>query len=271
MIFGSNQKLLMAGAGAGGAVGVPWEIYTAIAQAEFDVSAQSGAPYGLDFKTDGTAFYITDLSTGEVYQYSLSVAWDVTTASYVQSLTGLANTQPTGISIKDDGTRVFVSNTGDDIERYDLSAAWDLSSATYAGDFNSLTGSAQRGSTYVDSGTKFYQTSFFGLTYRYSLAVAWTLPSGSPDQTFNATTSGNITFAQGVFLKPDGTKMYISGDNNVVDQYDLSTAWDMSTATFVDSLTTAFAQPRSIHIKPDGTRAYIMSQNTAKIHQFKME
>ncbi|MDC1523980.1 hypothetical protein N8468_04640 [Planktomarina temperata] len=266
----SSQKLMMARAGAGGVAGVPWEIYTATAQAEFSVSAQSDAPYGLTFKTDGTAFYVAGIGVG-VWQYALSTAWDVTSASYVQSLTGMPNAQPTGISFKDDGTRLFISNTGDDIERYDLSTAWDLSTASYVGDYNRLTGGGQRGSTYADSGTKFYQTSFSGLTYRYSLGTAWTLPSGSPDQTFNATTSGNITYAQGVFLKPDGTKMYISGDNSVVDQYDLSTAWDMSTASFVDSLTTSFNQPRSMYIKSDGTRAYILSQITDKIHQFTME
>ena len=270
-MIGSAQKLLMARAGAGGVAGVPWEIYTATAQAEFSVSAQSGGPYGLTFKTDGTAFYVADVG-GAIYQYSLSTAWDVTSASYVQSLTGLANTQPTGISFKDDGTRLFISNTGDDIERYDLSTAWDLSTAIYVGDYNNLTGGAQRGSTYGDSGTKFYQTSFGGLTYRYSLGTAWTLPSGSPDQTFNATTSGgNIRFAQGVFFKPDGTKMYISGDTSVVDQYDLSSAWDMSTASFIDSFTSSFSQPRSMYIKADGTRAYIMSQSTHKIYQFTME
>ena len=42
--------------------------------------SQSTDPRGPVFKTDGTKMYLVTITT--VYQYSLSTAWDVTTASY---------------------------------------------------------------------------------------------------------------------------------------------------------------------------------------------
>ena len=36
-----------------------------------------------------------------------------------------------------------------------------------------------------------------------------------------------------IFFKPDGTYFYISGSSNTVHQYPLSSAWDLSTASFV--------------------------------------
>jgi len=51
------------------------------AQASFSVSTQSTSPRDIHFNSDGTIFYITD-ETNEIYEYSCSTAWDITTASY---------------------------------------------------------------------------------------------------------------------------------------------------------------------------------------------
>lgn len=45
-------------------------------------SGQGTHATGLSFKTDGTKMYILNATNDSVYQYSLSTAWDVSTASY---------------------------------------------------------------------------------------------------------------------------------------------------------------------------------------------
>ncbi|GAH99215.1 unnamed protein product, partial [marine sediment metagenome] len=42
---------------------------------------ECGEPYNLFFKPDGTKMYVVDLGA-EVFQYTLSTPWDVSTANY---------------------------------------------------------------------------------------------------------------------------------------------------------------------------------------------
>jgi hypothetical protein len=81
---------------------------------------------------------------------------------------------------------------------------------------------------------------------------------------FKATGTEDAT-PQDIYFKDDGTKMYILGDSgNEVNEYALSTAWDVSTAGFTTVFSTASQEtsPLGLYFKPDGTRMYICG-NTA--------
>lgn len=63
-----------------------WDLTTATETgAVLDVSGEvtgTGGPYGLDFKPDGTALVVGDTHGQAIYKYTLSAAWDLSTASY---------------------------------------------------------------------------------------------------------------------------------------------------------------------------------------------
>ena len=46
----------------------------------FSIVSQDGTPEGIYFKSDGTTMYMVGSATDAVYQYSLSTAWDVSSA-----------------------------------------------------------------------------------------------------------------------------------------------------------------------------------------------
>ena len=50
--------------------------------ASFSVTSQDITPTDIFFKPDGTKMYMLGDSSNTVYQYSLSTAWDIVTASY---------------------------------------------------------------------------------------------------------------------------------------------------------------------------------------------
>ena len=52
----------------------------------FSVNAQDIYPQSIDFNTDGTKMFYTGTQTSVLYEYELSTAWDITTASYVQNV-----------------------------------------------------------------------------------------------------------------------------------------------------------------------------------------
>ena len=77
-------------------------------------------------------------------------------------------------------------------------------------------------------------------------------------------TSGQISGERGVALSADGTKIFVvdgaSGDD--INEYALSTAFDLSTASFTDSfsLSSQDAAPHGVHFKPDGTSFFIVGR-----------
>jgi hypothetical protein len=247
----------------------------------FDLSSQDTSPEGLFFKPDGLKMYMIGKISDDVFQYSLSTAWDVSSASYdsvsYPIAQGQGETQPSAISFKSDGTRMFsIGTTTDTIYQHDLSTAWDLSSASLASG-NLIVSDQNTFPTslfFKPDGTRVYtagQNS--NRVVQWNLTTAWDVSSGDR---YNANGYFNIssqeTQINSVFLKPDGLKMYIVGNsNNTVFQYSLSTAWDVSSASY-DSVTYSFAtqgtQATSLFFKPDGRKMYSILASVDKVFQY---
>ena len=112
----------------------PWDITTASYSGNsLSVAAQDGSPFSIIFKTDGLKMYLVGSFTDTIYQYSLTTAWDISTASYDSvsfSVTSQASF-PVDVAFKGDGTKMYVlGNTVDTIFQYALSTAWDVSTAS---------------------------------------------------------------------------------------------------------------------------------------------
>ncbi|GAH58409.1 unnamed protein product, partial [marine sediment metagenome] len=102
-------------------------------------------------------------------------------------------------------------------------AAWNVTTASYLQLFNvSSEDLFPMGVFFKHDGTKMYVIgSFNGNVYEYDLSTAWNVTTASYLQLFDVSSEG--AFSLGVFFKPDGTKMYVTGFLNVYE-YDLSTA-----------------------------------------------
>ena len=115
-----------------------WDISTASFSQNFSVSAQDSSPQGVFFKPDGAKMYIAANSNDNVYEYDLSSAWDVSTASFSQSFSVSAqDASPTGIFFKPDGAKMYVlGSSADNVNEYDLSGSWDISTASFLQSFS---------------------------------------------------------------------------------------------------------------------------------------
>ena len=115
-------------------LGTAWDISTSSYLSQFSVNTQDSSPIGLFFKPDGYKMYVLGITGDAVYEYDLSSAWDVTTASFLQSFSvsaqdGLGR----GIFFSPNGDKLFfVGLTGDNVYEYGLTTAWDISSASYS-------------------------------------------------------------------------------------------------------------------------------------------
>ena len=239
----------------------------------FSVASEETTPTGLFFKSDGTKLYVCGQTGDDVNEYNLSTAWDLSTATYNQNFSVSAQeSSPAGIFFKADGTKMYIVGLlGGDILEYTLSTAWDVSTASYTQNFSV---SAQEvnpsGIYFKPDGTKMYHTGDNSDTvHEYNLSTSWDVSSASFSQSFSVSTQeGN---PKGVFFKSDGTKMYICGYNSdSVHEYNLSTAWDITTATYSVgfSVTAQENTPRDVFFKSDGTKMYILGNQRDKAHQY---
>ena len=176
------------------------------------------------FKPDGMKMYILGATGDDVNEYNLGTAWNVTTASYLQTFSiATQEISPTGVFFKTDGTKMYILGTaGDDVNEYNLSSAWNVSTASYLRTFY-IGGqeSFPNGMFFKPDGTKMYITGTnTDRVIEYDLTAPWNIATTSFVRNFYI--GGQETYPSGIFIKPDGTKMYIVGTvTDAVHEYDL--------------------------------------------------
>ena len=100
-----------------------WDVSTASYTDGFDVSSQDTEPRGLAFSTDGTKMFISGNTGNDINEYTLSTGFDVSTASYVDSLdVSSYDTDVRGMAFNDDGTTLFFHG-----QQNDKVHSWKLS------------------------------------------------------------------------------------------------------------------------------------------------
>jgi len=233
------------------------------------ISTQDGTPSGLFWKSDGTKLYEIGYNTDLIYEYSVSTAWDLSTASFNTSIS-TQDSAALGLFWKPDGTKLYELGTGSDlIYEYSVSTAWDLNTASYTGTSISTQDSAPSGLFWKSDGTKLYELGYnSGLIYEYSVSTAWDLNTATYSGTSISTQDSSPS---GLFWKSDGTKLYeIGNGSNLIYEYSVSTAWDLSTASFNTSISTQDGAPRGLFWKGDGTKMYEIGQGSDLIYEYNV-
>lgn len=203
-------------------------------------------------------------------------SWDLSTASYsnVSFSVAAQDLTPTGLFFKPNGAAMYVSgNTGDDINQYSLSTPWDVSTASFIQTFSvAAQDTAPREIYFRPDGLRMY---FIGASsndiFQYTLSTAWDISTASYNQAFSATTAE--TGSRGLFFKPDGTQMYFCGVIlDQITQYTLGTAWDISTASFVQSFNVGAnsLNPTGIFFKYDGRKVFFSSVTAQAVTEFSL-
>lgn len=224
--------------------------------------------------------YVMGSATGSVLQYGLSTAWDIGTAVETCKTLSVSTQEssPQGLELSADGTKLYVVGTATDtVYQYTLTTAWDVSSGSYASKSCSVNGSdtAPRGLFFKPDGTSFWIAGGTNTTvYQYDCSVAWDVSTGSAAGVSKSVSAQGTTLHD-VFFKSDGTKFFTvrSGTTDAVYQYSMSTAWDVSSASY-DSKSMAVGSqdsaPQGLAIRDDGTAAYIVGTTNDAAFQYSL-
>jgi hypothetical protein len=177
---------------------------------------------------------------------------------------GNSESDPTGIFFKPDGTKMFLVGYNDDqLKEFSLSTPWDLTSYTLTNALN-LTTSGPHDLYFSPDGTKFFWCdSNYRRVFKGEMSTAWdtstaTLYTANEDSYYEGSQPVAVHF------KSDGTRMFVgvtSGD--LVKEFDLSTAWDLSTVTATGNTyaihdVNSNSQPHGISFSNNGEIMYVV-------------
>ncbi len=195
----------------------------------------STSPFGLDFKTDGTKMYIGDVGLDSIREYNLSVAWDVSTGSFIQQ--EVLGFNPYSVRFRPDGLKMYVVDGNGLVYEYDISPAWDVTTSSFVQNKDlGPTSSGATSVTFNPTGTKLYTLAgSHDRVDEYNMTVAWDISTASLFQ--SQSISAQETTPYSVEIVNEGTKMFVnrSINPNDVHEYTLSTAYDITSASFVQT------------------------------------
>lgn len=195
-------------------------------------------PTDIFINPDGTRLFVIGWSTDKISQYNMSTPNDVSTASFVASISiSSQENQPYGLTASSDGTKFYITWFAQDrIWQYNLSAAWDITTAVVGS--NLTIGSQEWNAEWLDissDGNHIYLTwNAQDKIFQYDLATPYDISTAAYSSKFLSISAqeGN---PMGVRITPDGLKMFIIWTSyDAVKSYNLSVAFDVSTAVYDD-------------------------------------
>ena len=251
-----------------------YDISTASFSQSFSVNTEDGLPRGMAFNNDGTKMYMVGSATDNVYQYTLTTGFDVSTASYdsVSLNVGPQDTEPQGIAWNNDGTKLYlVGRTGSDLNEYTLTTAFDISTATYNDRF-ALSGieTTPTDMAWNNDGTKAFVIGETGdMVYEFSVSTAYDITSLTYVR--GQSVSAKDTEPTGMAFNSDGTKLYFIGSlNDSIHEYDLGSAFNLTSMTFNQSfsVTSQDTNPQCLRFNSDGSKIYAIGTSSDSVHEY---
>ncbi|MEQ9373534.1 MAG: BspA family leucine-rich repeat surface protein, partial [Imperialibacter sp.] len=113
-------------------LGTPWNLISYSSGASFSVGTEDNNPMGLAFNTDGTKMFMVGDDGDDVNEYSLSSAFDITTATFITNFSVAAHTvDPRGLDFSPNGSKMYVAGLNI-IHGYTLTTPFDISTATWS-------------------------------------------------------------------------------------------------------------------------------------------
>jgi hypothetical protein len=219
-----------------------WDIstasYTTGEGNSHDIQPNIYKAMAVQFNADGTKVFVLDETSDDVSEFTLSVAFDISsTVTYVDAFSvATQETKPTGLAFNTDGTKMFICGwKGNDVNEYALTTGFDVSTASYVQRFAAAVDLDTREVKFNTDGTVMFLLGRGGAglssVYRFTLTTGFDVSTASFEDSYDV--KGQETAATSMAFSTDGTKMFVLGNSSPknVSEYTLATAFDFSPVT----------------------------------------
>ena len=243
------------------------------------ISSQEDEPRGIKFNNDGTKMFIVGWAGDDVNEYTLSTAWDVSTPTFVDSTTVMktsVDNDARDVEFNSDGTKMFVlGRQHEKVYAFSLSTGFDVSTASSVNNF--YIGSeetASNGLAFNLDGTKmFVLGSNTPHIHEYTLSTGFDLSTASYAGDGERFSVSQDSVPIDLDFNSDGTKMYVVGwTDNDIHEYTLTTAFDVSTASFVGSFSVSDqdSSPAALAFSSDGSKMFVVGGASSDVNEYKL-
>ena len=241
----------------------------------FDISNEDTTPQSLAFNNDGTKMFVVGRAGKDINEYTLSTGFDVSTASFVDSFdVSNEETEPKGLAFNNDGTKMFVVGyTDDEVLEYNLSPGFDVSTASFVDGFSVRSEDLiPAGLAFNNDGTKMFVAGQHGDDVNeYTLSTGFDVSTASFVDSFDV--SSEDTSPLDLKFNTDGTRMFVVGfAGDDINEYTLSTGFDVSTASFVDrfDVSTEESAPTGLAFNDDGTKMFVTGKTGDDVNEYTL-
>ena len=265
-------------AGRAGGIMAVWDFASGSFNQSVSINAQDTLPTGIFFRADGLKMYHIGFSNNRVYEYDLSISFDISTLSFNQSFG--VNTNDIDVFFKPDGLRMFILDANFGVVEYNLSIAWDISTAVIGNFKNMPEDSSRQDIFFRNDGFLMFMIGSGSSTegssdriYKYILSTAWDVTTAVFDQSFHVVEN----LPTGIFFKTDGLRMFVTGaeDNafgsdSTIWEYPLTIAWDISSTTspIQTDITSIDFSPRGSFIQSNGAKFYHVGLENDSVYEY---
>jgi len=209
------------------------KLATAVATGSiFNIDSEITVPDNLGIVKGGTKIYISSFSL-YLYEYTLTTPYDITTAVYTGYRGVIDSTA--GMHIDELGTYLFITGGAtQELTKYTMISPYRVESMVQDGSAEIISEDTHITQVWFNSaGTKAF---IYGQTnktiYQYTLGTAWDITTISYDSKSKLVSAEIVTSSIGMTFNADMTRLLLVGTDKIVYQYTLSTAGDISTATY---------------------------------------
>lgn len=238
------------------------------------LASESNALQAVVFKSDGTKCYALYGDSSRIYQFSLSTAWDISTAIYDSvslNISAQTGVDASSMFIGNSGSTLFVS-AATTIYQYTMSSAWNLATASY--DSKSFTDASSGSDGVYLTATKLFMCNASSNVIRqYSVGTPWDISTASYDSVSLSITDASSDNQCFTFVN-QGNSIIIAGRTNTrVYQYNVTTPYTLSGGALWPSSLNVSAQVggsnqlRNIAATDAGRKVYV--QNSSTVYQYR--
>jgi len=183
-------------------------------------------------------------------------------------------TFPTDVTFSSDGTKMFVvGSSGDAVYEYTLTTGFDVSTASFVDSFSvAAQETSPTGVAFSSDGTKMFVVGFSGDDVNeYTLGTPFDVSTASFVDSFSVTAQDIAPL--GLAFSSDGAKMFVVGNiGDAIYEYTLSTPFDVSTASFVDSFSVTAQEtlPTGLAFSSDGTKMFVVGRDGLDVNEYTL-
>jgi len=250
-------------------------VSTAVYVDLFNDQARDDQPYGICFNDTGSKFYIAGGEHNKMYEYDLAPSYDISTAVFNQDFSTAGQTsKPSDLCFNDTGSKMYVSDESNgEVYEYDLGTNFDLSTSVYSSTLNVAAQDNPLGIAWNDTGSKFYIVGNVNdKVSEYDVGTPYDITTAVFSQDYDI--SVRSPKSQSLQFSPDGTSMFVVDEqNDEVNQWTLSTPFDVTTATWSQDFSVAGQDtiPVGLCFNPSLTKMYMSGVQNGSSYEYDLD